>query len=37
MRMGEDLPGSKFPAFLAIVVAVGAVLLIALVLVRALE
>jgi inner membrane protein YidH len=37
MRMGEDLPGSKFPAILAIVVAVGAVLLIALVLVRALE
>jgi putative membrane protein len=37
MRMGEDLPGSKVPAFLAIVVAVGAVLLIALVLVRALE
>lgn len=37
MRLGEDLPGSKFPAILAIVVALGAVLLIILVLVRALE
>ena len=37
MRLGEDLPGSKFPAILALVVAIGAVLLIIAVLIRAVE
>jgi putative membrane protein len=37
MRLGQELPGSKFPAVLAIVVAAGAILLIVLVLVRALK
>ena len=37
MRLNEELPGSKFPAILAILVALGAILLIVLVLVRALE
>jgi inner membrane protein YidH len=35
MRLGEELPGSKFPAILAIVVAFGALLLIVTVLVNA--
>lgn len=35
MRLGQDLPGSKFPAVLALVVALGAVLLIVAVLIRA--
>ncbi|MET0423403.1 MAG: DUF202 domain-containing protein [Actinoplanes sp.] len=34
MRLGEELPGSKFPAILALVVAAGAVLLIVAVLIR---
>ncbi|MGK5678883.1 YidH family protein [Actinoplanes sp. URMC 104] len=29
MRLGQELPGSRFPAFLAVVVAVGALVLIA--------
>jgi len=35
MRLGIELPGSKFPAILAIVVALGALLLVAAVLIRA--
>jgi putative membrane protein len=35
MRLGVELPGSKFPAVLAIVVAVGALLLMVAVLIRA--
>jgi len=35
MRLGQELPGSKFPAILAIVVAAGALLLVAAVLIRA--
>jgi putative membrane protein len=35
MRTGEDLPGSRFPAILAIVVALGALLLVVAVLIRA--
>jgi putative membrane protein len=35
MRLGEELPGSKFPAILAIAVALGAVLLVIAVLFRA--
>ena len=35
MRLGQELPGSKFPAILAIVVALGAVLLVVAVLIRA--
>jgi putative membrane protein len=35
MRLGEELPGSKFPAILAIVVAAGALMLVAAVLIRA--
>jgi putative membrane protein len=37
MRLGEELPGSKFPAVLAIAVALGALLLVVAVLVRALR
>ena len=36
MRTGTDLPGSRFPAILAIVVALGAALLVVAVLIRAL-
>jgi putative membrane protein len=35
MRLGTELPGSKFPAVLAIVVALGALLLVIAVLIRA--
>ena len=35
MRLGEELPGSKFPAILAIAVAVGAALLTVAVLIKA--
>jgi putative membrane protein len=35
MRLGQELPGSKFPAILAIVVALGALLLVVAVLIRA--
>jgi putative membrane protein len=35
MRMGEDLPASRFPAILAIVVALGGILLTIAVLIRA--
>ena len=35
MRLGQELPGSKFPAILAIAVAAGALLLVAAVLIRA--
>ncbi|MGK5738757.1 YidH family protein [Micromonospora sp. URMC 103] len=35
IRLGEELPASRFPAFLALVVGVGALLLVAAVLVRA--
>jgi putative membrane protein len=35
MRLKQDLPGSRFPAVLAIVVALGAVLLVVAVLVQA--
>jgi putative membrane protein len=35
MRAGNDLPGSRFPAVLAMVVALGAVLLVIAVLIRA--
>jgi putative membrane protein len=35
MRTGQDLPGSRFPAVLAIAVAFGALLLVAAVLIRA--
>ena len=35
MRLGQELPASKFPAVLAIVVALGAVLLVVAVLIRA--
>jgi len=35
MRLGQELPGSKFPAILAIVVALGALLLTVAVLIRA--
>ena len=35
MRLGEELPGSKFPAILAIVVAIGAVLLVVAVVIKA--
>jgi putative membrane protein len=35
MRTGQDLPASRFPALLAIAVAVGALLLVAAVLIRA--
>jgi putative membrane protein len=35
LRLGQELPGSKFPAILAIVVALGAVLLVVTVLIRA--
>ncbi|MBM2617463.1 DUF202 domain-containing protein [Actinoplanes sp. LDG1-06] len=34
MRLGEELPGSKFPAILAVVVALGALLLIVAVLLQ---
>lgn len=34
MRLGEELPGSKFPAFLAVIVALGALLLIVAVLLQ---
>jgi len=37
MRLGKELPGSKFPAVLAIVVALGALLLVGAVLLRAVE
>jgi putative membrane protein len=37
MRLGTDLPKSRFPAVLAIVVAVGAVLLVGTVLIKAFE
>jgi putative membrane protein len=37
MRLGTELPGSKFPAVLALVVAAGAVLLVAAVLVEVLR
>jgi putative membrane protein len=37
MRLKQDLPGSKFPAVLALVVAVGALLLVVIVLVQALR
>nr|WP_296074658.1 DUF202 domain-containing protein [uncultured Actinoplanes sp.] len=37
MRLGEELPGSKFPAVLAILVALGAVLLVVAVLLRAIK
>lgn len=36
MRTGQDLPGSRFPAILALVVAAGAALLVIAVLIRAL-
>jgi putative membrane protein len=36
MRTGADLPGSRFPAILSIVVAAGALLLVVAVLIRAL-
>ena len=36
MRLGQELPGSKFPAILAIAVAFGAILLVVAVLIRAL-
>ncbi len=35
MRLGRELPGSKFPAILALAVALGAVLLVVAVLIRA--
>jgi putative membrane protein len=35
MRTGQDLPGSRFPAVLAIAVAFGALFLVAAVLIRA--
>jgi putative membrane protein len=35
MRLGIELPGSKFPAILAIVVALGALLLVIAVVIRA--
>jgi putative membrane protein len=35
MRLGRELPGSKFPAILAIVVALGSLLLVAAVLIQA--
>ena len=35
MRLGRDLPASRFPAVLAVVVALGAVLLVVAVLIRA--
>jgi putative membrane protein len=35
MRLGQELPGSKFPAILAIIVALGALLLTVAVLIRA--
>ena len=35
MRLGQELPGSKFPAILAIIVAAGALLLVIAVLLRA--
>ncbi|MDY7088469.1 MAG: DUF202 domain-containing protein [Actinomycetota bacterium] len=34
MRLGEELPGSRFPAFLAVIVALGALLLIVAVLLQ---
>jgi putative membrane protein len=37
MRLGQELPGSKFPAILAIVVAAGALLLVIAVLLRAVK
>ena len=35
MRLGEELPGSKFPAILALVVAAGALLLVVAVVIKA--
>jgi putative membrane protein len=35
MRLGQELPASKFPAILAIVVALGALLLVAAVVIQA--
>ena len=37
MRLGQELPGSKFPAILAMAVAAGALLLVAAVLLRAVK
>ena len=37
MRLGQELPGSKFPAILAIIVATGALLLVVAVLIRAVK
>jgi len=37
MRLGQELPGSKFPAILAIIVAAGAFLLVVAVLLRAVK